>query len=150
MSTSPVEMPKPYPTPIDVSRVKKEAGVKDIVKKLLNFYGWFTWMPAANGYGTGGVSDHLAVKDGVFIVIEAKFGRGTPSALQKGFAAQIIANDCFAFCVNEKNIDHLAWWLESFAHAQAAAMNGQECPQEHGSRMLNAISVLTDLFKDDA
>lgn len=143
------ELPKPFPTPIDVSRIKKEGGVKDQIKKLLNFYGWYTWMPAANGFGTGGVHDHLAIKDGVFLTIEAKFGTNKPSALQKSFALTIMANDGFSFCVNERNIDHLAWWLESFEIAKVYAQKGLECPPEHGSRMLNAVSVLTDAFADD-
>jgi len=148
--------PKPHPLmqPIDMSRAKNEKDVKAKIKQLLNFHGWFTWMPGANGFGAQGVSDHLALKDGVFLAIEAKFGTNKPKPLQKGFAAQIIANDGFAFCVNEKNIDHLAMWLESFAisneatrRALAEGRNPDEAvPAEHGARMLNAISALTDLF----
>jgi hypothetical protein len=135
--------------PIDVSRVKKEKGVKDIVKALLNAHGWFCWMPAANGYGAQGVSDFAAIKEGVFLVVETKFGYAKPSALQKAFSAQIMTNDGFAFCVNERNIDHLAWWLESFEIAKQCEMRKQEVPVEHGSRMLNAISVLTDAFAEE-
>src|SRR5690606_25377903 len=119
-------------------------GVKEKIKALLNAHGWFTWMPGANGFGAQGVSDHLAIKDGVFLAIEAKFGSNKPKPLQKAFAAQIISNDGFAFCVNERNIDHLAWWLESFELSVKAQRAGQEVSPEHGARMLNAMSVLTD------
>ena len=154
MTTAPSDPKAPYPTPIDMSRVTNEKGVKSKIKQLLDHYGYFHWMPGANGYGTQGVSDHLAIKDGVFLAIEAKFGSNKPKPTQKAFAAQIIANDGFAFCVTEKNIDHLAWWLESFAIAQEASRQAlnekrdpdQAVPPEHGARMLNAISVLTDLF----
>ena len=132
--------------PIDVSRIRDEKGVKGLIKQLLNFHGWFTWMPSANGFGTQGVSDHLAIKDGVFIVIEAKFGRNKPKPVQKQFAGHIIANSGYAFCVNEKNIDHLAYWLESFQHATLAQMEGKPIPDEHGARLLNAISALTDMW----
>lgn len=132
--------------PLDMSRVTNEKGVKAKIKQLLDHHGYFHWMPGANGYGTQGVSDHLALKDGVFLAIEAKFGTNKPKPTQKAFAAQVIANDGFAFCVTEKNIDHLAWWLESFAVAVQYQIDGQEVPQEHGSRMMNAISVLTDQF----
>jgi hypothetical protein len=132
--------------PIDVSKVKDEKGVKAIIKRLLDFHGWFHWMPAANGYGTSGVSDHAAFKDGILIVIEAKFGTNKPSTMQVQFGMQIMANDGFAFCVNERNIDHLAWFLESFEVAKQHNQAQAEVPQEHGSRMLNAISVLTDLW----
>ena len=136
--------------PIDVSRIKNEKGVKALIKQLLDHYGWFHWMPAANGYGTSGVHDHLALKDGVFLTVEAKFGTNKPKPLQSSFAAQVIANDGFSFCVNERNIDHLAWWLESFQIAVEHQQRSMEPPAEHGSRMLNAISVLTDPFQMEA
>ncbi len=143
----------PLVAPIDVSKVHSEKGVKELIKRLLNFHGWFTWMPAANGFGQQGVHDHLALKDGVFLTIEAKFGTNKPSATQKGFAAQIIANECYSFCVNERNIDHLAMFLESF-EASVLHVRGGGDPEEvdpaHGARMLNAISVLTDLWGENA
>ena len=137
--------PSKVATPIDVSRVRDEKGVKRIIKKLLDAYGWYHWMPGANGYGAQGISDHLAIKDGVFLAVEAKFGYNKPRPTQSGFAGQIIANSGFAFCVNERNIDHLAWWLESFDIATKHQMAGLDVPDEHGARMLNAIGVLTDL-----
>lgn len=138
--------PSPLEPPIDMSHAKTEKDVKKRIKQLLDLHGWFHWMPAANGYGQQGVPDHAAIKNGVYLVIEAKFGYNKPKPLQKAFAAQIIANDAFAFCVNEKNIDHLAWWLESFELATQAQSRGEPLSDDHGSRMLNAINVLTDLF----
>lgn len=143
-----IAVPAKLHPPIDVSRVRNEKGVKDLVKALLNAHGWFCWMPGANGYGTQGVSDFLAIKNGVFLVVETKFGYNKPKPTQRAFAGQIIANDGYAFCVNEKNIDHLAWWLESFELATQHQMRGQEVPAEHGSRLLNAIAALTDLFAE--
>lgn len=130
--------------PIDTSRWRNEGSVKTMVKLLLNHWGWYTWMPGANGFGQQGVHDHLAFKDGVFLTVEDKFGRNKPSALQRSFAGHIMANDGFSFCVNEHNIDHFAWWLESFEFAKHCQMEGLEVPAEHGARMLNAISALTD------
>ncbi len=136
--------------PIDMSRVKNEKGVKEKIKQLLDKFGWFHWMPGANGYGAQGVHDHLALKDGVFISVEAKFGSNKPVPTQKAFARHVMTNDGFSFCVNEKNIDHLAWWLESFGTAVLAQMRSggdeESVPPEHGARMLNAISVLTEPF----
>lgn len=153
MTTAPFDtaIGKPHPlvAPIDMSRVKDEKGVKQKIKALLNFHGWYTWMPGANGYGQQGISDHLAIKNGVFLAVEAKFGYNKPKPLQKAFAAHILANDAYAFCVNEKNIDHLAMWLESFEIATQAQMVGQEVPQEHGARLLNAIQVLTEMFAEN-
>ena len=133
--------------PIDMSRVTDEKGVKSKIKQLLDFHGWFHWMPGANGFGAQGVSDHLALKNGVFLAVEAKFGSNKPKATQKSFAAQVIANDAFAFCVNEKNIDHFAMWLESFEVATQHQMNNLPVPDDHGARMLNAIAALTAPFE---
>ena len=156
MTPMPAPSSKPHPltAPLDVSRITNEKGVKTLIKRLLDYHGWFHWMPGANGYGAQGVSDHLSIKDGVFLVIEAKFGTNKPSVMQKAFAAHIIANNGFAFCVNEHNIDHLAMWLESFAISNEATrralVDGRDpeaaVPQEHGARMLNALSALTDMF----
>lgn len=143
-----INVPAKLHPPLDMSRVTKEKGVKDWVKLLLNAHGWFCWMPGANGFGTQGVHDFLAIKNGVFITVETKFGSNKPTAVQKGFAAQILSNDGFSFCVTEKNIDHFAYWLESFEIATQCQQRGMEVPQEHGSRMLNAISVLTDPFAE--
>lgn len=148
MMTVPSDKKHPLTPPLDMSKVKDEKGVKTMIKRLLDYHGYFHWMPSANGYGMQGVSDHHAIKDGVFVVIEAKFGRNKPKPLQKSFAAHIITNSGFAFCVNEANIDHLAWWLESFATATMAQVEGREVPQEHGARMLNAITVLTEPFAE--
>lgn len=136
----------PFPLPIDVSKVHDEKGVKKIIKQVLNHFGWFTWMPAANGFGQQGVSDHMAIKTGVFLAVEAKFGNRKPRPTQKAYAAQIMANDGFAFCVNERNVDHLVRFLESFEVSRKCQMKGQPTPDEHGSRMLNAIAALTDPY----
>lgn len=141
------DKPHPLIAPLDVSKIKDEKGVKTLIKRLLNFHGWFTWMPAANGFGQQGIHDHLAIKNGVFLTVEAKFGTNKPKPMQSSFAAQIIANDGFSFCVNERNIDHFAMWLESFEIATQHQLKNLEVPAEHGARMLNAISVLTNLFE---
>lgn len=132
--------------PIDVTKVGSEKKVKQLIKQLLDHHGWFSWMPPGNGYGTVGVHDHNCFKSGVFLTIEAKYGRNKPTMQQCAFAAQIIANDGFSFCVNETNIDHLAMWLESFEVATQYQSRGEEIPAEHGARLLNAISALTDMF----
>lgn len=145
MSTAPSKK-HPLQAPIDVSKVNSEKKVKTLVNRLLDYHGWFNWMPPANGYGTVGVHDHNAFKDGVFMTVEAKFGKNKPTSMQSSFAAQIMVNNGFSFCVNERNIDHFAMWLESFAVATQYQMQGKEVPAEHGARMLNAISALTDPF----
>lgn len=144
-----ISIPSRLHPPIDVSRVKKESGVKDLIKALLDAHGWFHFAMAAGGFGAPGLHDRFAIKDGVLLTIEAKFGTRKPTAMQRSFGLQIIANDGYAFCVSERNIDHLAWWLESFEIAKQCQMQGREVPPEHGSRLLNAISALTDAFAEE-
>lgn len=156
MTTAPSEqptipnalVPEKLTPPINVSRVKNENGVKKIVKELLDAHGWFHFAPGAGGYSAQGISDRLALKNGVFLAVEVKFLRNKPKPLQKAFAAQVMTNDGFAFCVNESNIDHFAWWLESFEIATQYQRHSLEVPAEHGSRLLNAISALTDPFAE--
>ena len=65
-------------------------------------------------------------------------------------------DDGFAFCVNERNIDHLRMWLESFEVSKLATKYAMEnggnvenaTPVEHGARLLNAIAVLTESFAE--
>lgn len=140
------ELPRNLTPPIDMSRVRNEKGVKAKIKQMLDHFGWFHWMPPANGYGSLGVHDHHAIKDGVFLTIEAKFDRNRPTPVQKAFAAHVAANNCTAFCVTEKNIDHLAWWLESFQQLVEARLRGEEPPAEHASRCINAQAALTELW----
>lgn len=134
-------------TPINIANVQLEKGVKTLIKELLNAYGWFTWMPAANGYGSQGVPDHLAIRNGVFLAVEAKKYPNKPRPLQKAFAGHIIANSGFAFCVDETRIDQFADWLESFEAAVIAQTRGEAVPDFHGARMLDCMNALTDLFK---
>lgn len=125
-----------------------ESDVKKQVKKILDARGWFWWMPPANGYGVGGIADFNAVKNGTFLAIETKFGSNKPTALQIGFLNSIRAADGLAMVVNDKNIDWLDHFLESFEIASQATSNRQPVPEEHGARMLNAIAQLSNKYLD--
>lgn len=83
---------------------KSEADVKTQVKKLLKEHGWFHWMPGANGFGMQGVSDFLALKNGVFLALETKFGKGTLTVLQRCFLRQVKDHGGLAFVVSETNL----------------------------------------------
>lgn len=123
--------------------MKNEKDVKRRVKAILDKHGWFYFMPPANAYGRGGISDLIAIKIGTFMAIETKFGSNKPTALQVAFLNSIRAEDGFGFLVNDKNVDYLDQFLESFAIAAVAQSNKQDVPEEHGSRMLNCIYMLT-------
>ncbi len=143
-----IQIPAKLHPPLDVSRIRNENGVKELVKKLLDAHQWFHFAIPAGQFSSGGLHDRFAIRNGVLITIELKYKYSKATAQQKNFARQVLENDCFAFCVNERNIDHLAWWLESFAIATQCQQAGKPIPDAHGARMLNAISVLTDGFAD--
>lgn len=126
----------------------KEAHVKDDTKALLDKYGWFWFMPPANAYGKSGISDIIAVKAGTFMAIENKFGSNKPTAMQVGFLNSIRAADGFAFVVNDKNLEWLDAFLESFDISVAAQSRNEEVPPEHGARMLNALAELSNKLLD--
>ena len=81
--------------------IHNEAGVKREVRKLLAKYGWYCWMPPANGYGKAGISDFHALKDGKFMAIETKYGNNTPTVLQDKFLDNIELAGGWAIVVNE-------------------------------------------------
>ncbi len=90
-----------------------EKDVKREVKKLLDKYSWFHFMPPANTYGSGGISDHLAIKYGIFLAVEAKHGSGAkggmasaPMAtpLQRKFQRSVRDAGGYAVVVNERTL----------------------------------------------
>lgn len=131
---------------IKVKKYSSERDVKRAVKQLLDHYGWYWWMPAANGFGRAGISDFNAVKDGVFVAIETKFKKTKPTPLQVGYLTSIQSNDCFAFVVNDTNIEWLEIWLRSFAKAVDAYSSASKETPEDGALLLDSIRALTTLL----
>jgi hypothetical protein len=131
-------------------KYEKEAHVKDDVKALLTKYDWFYWMPPANAYGKTGISDFNAVKRGVFIAIETKFGPNKPTPMQVGFLNSIRAEDGFAFVVNEKNIKWLESFLEVFDRTTTQRLKGEQVLDVDSVEMLNATYYLSNIFLDRA
>lgn len=123
----------------------KEKDVKQRVREILKSADWFWWMPAANGMGTTGISDFCAVKNGVFMAIETKFGKNPPTALQRAFLESIESQKCFAFLVTEHNVEWLAAFVESFDRATIAQIKKLTPSTEDGAAMLNAIKAMSYL-----
>lgn len=126
--------------------MKNEKDVKKEVKRLLDKHGYFWFMPPANAYGKSGISDFIALKTGVMMAVETKFGSNKPTALQIAFLNSVRQEDGFGFVVNDKNVDWLDAFLESFAIAAIAQSKNEPVPEEHGARMVNAIKELTELI----
>jgi len=125
----------------------KEKDVKAEVKKLLERHQWFWWMPPANGFGQTGISDFNALRGGVFLAIETKFGGRKPSPMQKGYMGSVIAESGFAFVVDETTLPWLDMWLGAFDRAAEAASRNERPSSEDGATMLNAIKAMTELLQ---
>lgn len=129
-----------------MAKFETEKDVKRQVKKLLDEFGWFWWMPAANGFGRLGVSDFCALKDGVFLVIETKYGYNKPSAHQNLFLKRVEEQGGFSFVVNEKMLDDLRNWFGAFATSVRYVSNKEVPPTEEGVQLINSVAVLTSLI----
>lgn len=122
---------------------KSEKDVKKAVKELLNRNGWFWWMPPANGFGKVGVSDFNALKTGVFLAVETKFGGNKPTVQQKAYLQSIHASGGLAFLVDETNLEWFDIWLQTFDRSAKNVAQRKEVPEEDGAAMLNAVDAMT-------
>jgi len=91
---------------------KPEVKVKSAVKKLLEKHGAYYFTPVTSGFGSSGVPDFVACIKGRFIGIEAKAGKGKPTALQDRNLSQIMDNGGVAVLVNENGLEQLRLLLE--------------------------------------
>ena len=123
-----------------------ENDVKKRVNKLLNDRDWFWWSVPMNGFGKTGIADKAAIRDGVFVAIECKFGSNKPTPLQKAYLQSVTSHGGLAFVVNEKNIDRLEEWLDAFDRAKTAIGNKDKVADEDGARMLDCIQALTEMM----
>lgn len=126
-------------------RINSESDVKKQVKKLLDKHGFFWWMPPANGFGKIGVSDFNALRDGVFLAIETKFGKNKPTLHQKAYIESINASGGMAFIVNEATLDWLRQWLEAFDRSAEQIAKREKIADADGALMLDAAAQMTDL-----
>lgn len=123
----------------------KEADVKAEVRKIFTKHGWFWWMPPANGFGKPNV-DFNAIRGGVFIAVETKFGKNKCTPLQLGFLSSITKENGYGFVVTEKTLDHFRMFMEAFDRSAKAVMTDQKIDDTDGANMLEAIRVLTEPY----
>lgn len=84
-----------------------EAKVKEKIKKILKEHDVYFAMPMGTGYGNSGVPDFLCCVSGKFVAIEAKAGKGIPTALQEKNLRDVKTAGGTALVVNEDNLDWL-------------------------------------------
>jgi len=84
-----------------------EALVKKQIRKILDTTATYYAMPIGTGYGNSGVPDFLCCRNGHFLAIEAKAGKGETTALQDAHLERIKAAGGTAVVINEQNIKEL-------------------------------------------
>jgi hypothetical protein len=134
------------PNDVKFKPMRDEKGVKENIKRLLDHHGWFWWMPPANGYGKVGISDFHALKNGVFLAIEAKFGSNKPTVPQRAFLESIQTCDAFGFVVNDKSLEWLQTFLEDFQAQTDEVASTQRMSNDAGARLVDALRALTALI----
>jgi len=84
-----------------------EALVKKQIRKILDTTATYYAMPIGTGYGNSGVPDFLCCRNGHFLAIEAKAGKGKTTALQDAHLERIKKAGGTAVVINEQNIKEL-------------------------------------------
>ena len=82
-----------------------EAKVKAKIKAILKAHNIYYAMPIGTGYGNSGVPDFLVCLNGEFLAIEAKAGRGVPTALQEKNLKAIKEAGGRALVINEEDLE---------------------------------------------
>ena len=89
-----------------------ESKVKTAVRKMLDAFDIYHFMPPANGFGRAGIPDIIGCMDGHFIAIECKAGKGTTTALQDRELNAILNAGGTTYIARENNIAELKQLLK--------------------------------------
>lgn len=89
-----------------------EGLVKEKIKALLKQYGAYYRLDVKTGLATNGDPDFDVCHAGRFAGVEAKAGKGQPSALQYARLLEIQRAGGAAFVINETNMADLKFWLD--------------------------------------
>lgn len=92
-----------------------EKKVKAAVKKILDRYGVYYFMPGTHGYGSSGVPDIVGCWKGKFIAIECKANGNKATALQELNLKKIVNSGGMAIVVDEKSVEHLKYYFDENA-----------------------------------
>jgi len=84
-----------------------EGKVKAAVRKILDKYGVYHFMPPGMGLGRAGIPDIIGCKNGHFIAIECKAGKGKVTALQERELVAICNAGGFTFIAREDCLEEL-------------------------------------------
>lgn len=94
-----------------------EGRTKQKIKALLKQYGAYYTMPVMTGMATNGTPDFCVCHAGRFLGLEAKAGKGVPTALQWVRLGEIRAAGGDTMVINELNLEVLEQWLKDESKA---------------------------------
>jgi hypothetical protein len=124
--------------------------VKLKIKEALDSRGWDSWPIPQNGYGVSGVSDRIALRDGVFMAIEAKLHPNKPTPGQKKFLRQVRSQQCLSFVVSDKTIDAFIAFLDAFDRAQDCAMRNKDADEKDKDILVTSTRILIAPFMEES
>lgn len=93
-----------------------EKKVKNAVRKMLDRLGIYHFMPPGMGLGRSGIPDIIGCKNGKFIAIECKAGKGKTTALQERELIAICNAGGFTFIAREDNLEELEQELSKWTN----------------------------------
>jgi Holliday junction resolvase len=93
-----------------------EGKVKAAVRKMLVSHGIYYFMPPGMGLGRSGIPDIIGCKNGKFIAIECKAGKGKTTALQERELIAICNAGGFTFIAREDNLEELEQELSKWTN----------------------------------
>lgn len=103
-----------------------EAKVKDKIKALIKKYDGYYAMPVMRGMAHNGTPDFLCCVNGWFVGIEAKAGKGRPTALQSVRLEEIRKAGGVSVVVNEKNLEELDQMLRRISLTDGTVRRGND------------------------
>ena len=92
--------------------------VKTAVRKMLDAFDIYHFMPPANGFGRAGIPDIVGCMDGHFIAIECKAGKGKTTALQDRELNAILNHGGTVYVAREDNLEDLQQLLMGLREAR--------------------------------
>lgn len=94
-----------------MSKKVTEKWVKNKCVSVLKKIGAYYFYPVASGYMRSGVPDIVACWNGMFIGIECKANKNTPTTLQLKNLAEIATAGGLSLTINENNVDYLEMYI---------------------------------------
>lgn len=89
-----------------------EQKIKKEIKQYLRLYGWFVFhIHSQSKYAYPGISDLIAIKDGVTLFLEVKTDKGVLSSAQIEFRNNVESHGGKYFIVRSiEDVQNIYWW----------------------------------------